>query len=259
MVKEVIKVYNKNLNSRDEVSNVEISRSVIEFDLLCIAKYRNEKFLIDYRMKFVFDSNSYPKVFEVENRLDLNFGHINRSTGELCLTTPLSLNLLTKGLKKDQIASKIINLVIEWLTIYMYWDKHKSIPDGDFKHYTEGLIQDYKERLCLKSDFQVLLILNLYIYKKTDFMISCPCNIGLPFVKCHYKKLFLLAGNNRFFKQICKDYFDILRNQKYLDIIQNNGKERKIWIQKSLGIGRMNEIHSSCRLLLDTSMTNLKS
>lgn len=259
MVKEITTVYKKHLNSRAEISDVEKSKNIIEFNLLCVANYRNEKFLIDYRMKFVFDSNDYPKVFEVDNRLDLNFGHINRVTGELCLTTPLTLNLIIKGLKKDEIATKIIDIVIEWLAVYLYWDKYKLIPDGDFSHYTEGLVQDYKERLGLNSSLQVLLILNLYIYKKNSIMMDCPCNRGLPFVNCHYKKLLLRTGNKGFFKQICEDYCNILRNQIYMDIIQNNGNERKRWIQKSLEIDKMIERRSSCRLLLDTIMKNLKS
>lgn len=255
----MIEEWEKKLADIAWISEIVRDGNNLIFDIYVKSNYKKEVFYIDYSLKLQFNAKKLPTVYELENRLDLTFGHINFPSRSLCIATPISLEERLMRFSSSEKIQGYMKIIVEWFTIYKYWEKYGKIPDGERAHYGEGLFQDYRERFEVFTDIIVLKIIANAFDAKNKVHQKCPCYSGKSYGKCHYKKLSQLISRDAFRAALISDYMNMLVifiNNRYI----TDSIFRKDWTCKikNLKKDKTNMRLYYCRQLLDTVTTRQK-
>lgn len=255
----MIEEWQKKLNNIPWISKVIQDGENIIFDIYVKSNYINESFYIDYTLKLQFFNENLPIVYEFENRLDINFGHINAITRSLCLATPLSLEKRLLRFSKTEQVKGYIQIVIEWFTVYKYWEKYGIVPDGEMLHYEEGLYQDYRERFGVSTDEAVRKLMANAFEGIGSMYKRCPCGSGKFYTDCHFKQLFDIMKHRSLKIALLSDYINIMTVFIRKRYITNADFRREwIWESKSLRKDKISLTLYYCKRQLDTVLTKPK-
>ena len=94
-------------------------------------------------------------------------------------------------------------LVIPFFAAQVYFDNTGEWPYGDYKHYEEGLIQYYQEKIHISRDNIIGSLKVLAGKRKLERNDLCFCGSGLKYKKCHEDIVepLKLHVNNLYFRQ----------------------------------------------------------
>ena len=146
-----------------------------------------------FEIKLMIPENypsSLPTVFEIAEKIDREYEHIN-SDRSLCLAVPMEERELF--LKKPTLLGFINNLVVPYFYSYIFWKKYGYYPFGEAAHGREGIQQYYQD--LFQSKNQSALKLGLYMVAKNGYRghHSCPCGSGRILFRCHKVLVYYLA------------------------------------------------------------------
>ncbi|WMI72186.1 hypothetical protein RBH88_03535 [Aminobacterium sp. MB27-C1] len=130
-----------------------------------------------------------PVVKEVERQIPLDGWHHVNSDGSLCLGSPI--RLLKKVHDNPNLTGFAENCLVPFLCAISYRFKFGGdFIYGELRHGAEGIIDDYKDLLGLKTKSQVLKTLKLLGMRKkraNKKLCPCGCNRKLGACEFHYK------------------------------------------------------------------------
>lgn len=125
-----------------------------------------------------------PKTYVLSKKIPwTNDRHIGANGG--CCIAPEAEEYCVLG-RDYSLVSYIEKLVIPFFASQKLFDLEGDWPNGDFPHFTDGLISYYKSKLCLDSLDKVIFALSIAVgQKQLGRNDACLCGSGRKFKKCH--------------------------------------------------------------------------
>ena len=123
-----------------------------------------------------------PATRETESQIKDSYEHIN-GDGTLCLGVPVEERLIFD--EQPTLLGYVDRLLIPYLYIYRYWEKHGTYPFGDRARGDEGISQYYIEQLGANA-IEFLVFLGIHGY---NGHLRCPCGNGRRIKKCRHGKV----------------------------------------------------------------------
>jgi hypothetical protein len=155
----------------------------------------NDKEISDsFRIRIQFPHNypeNYPFVYETSKKIPNNY-HTNPD-GTLCLGTEIETSLIF--FQKKSIKNFIINLLIPYLSGFIYSNKYGELPYGERQHGIKGKFEFYYELFGTNNIEYILKLLNEIKTGNLRGHHLCPCGSNISFRKCHWnvgKKLLVI-------------------------------------------------------------------
>lgn len=143
-----------------------------------------------------------PQLFELSNIIDRSDKRHISKEGLCCVD--MDHELIVKSRKGIKLVNYIKDEVYPFLSNQLYYQIEKKYASGDYKHYFEGVIQYYDQRLGLKKPELIIefieMILNNNLPGRND---PCPCGNG-KFKFCHEQRIDFLksVGKDRLKKDL---------------------------------------------------------
>jgi len=112
------------------------------------------------------------------------------SDGSACLG--VYADLMTRWLKKSDIANFLENFAAPFLVWQTYYDAHQKPPSwGQRSHYSEGIIEYYAELLSMNNKQSIIGFMKLLARKnRPKGHERCPCSSGERLRNCHRQLLY---------------------------------------------------------------------
>lgn len=146
--------------------------------------FEDETLKDDYEVEILI-SPRYPKRIptakEVGGKIPKEFHHYQDDT--LCLETPFKVWEVFRQM--ETLINFADNLLVPYLYNYSCYRKQGKTPDGEWAHGAEGILADYKTRLNVQNDFDVLNLLRILVEDIYRGHLPCPCGNGNKLRKCH--------------------------------------------------------------------------
>ncbi|CAM4254583.1 SEC-C domain-containing protein [Erysipelothrix aquatica] len=193
---------------------VRKDKTLIELLIDCQGKVDGALFFLDYQVMIELPK-TFPNVLPIcresgTKRNIIDYHHINTHDNlSFCLGTNIEIH---DRLKPDYSLKKYIMIVIEFLTIYEYFLKYKSMPVEERSHGDAGTIEGYFS--FFKTD-DLQGIINLINKDKINNKMrnqQCPCNSRIKFKKCHFDQTKRLLKEKKTRKQMISELPILERN-----------------------------------------------
>ena len=184
------------------------------WDSFLVNYYISLKFYIskDYKKDF---ERTYPKYLPIvvlkDHKAIKNSNRHIGNDGVCCLAPDIeSQEILGQSYSLEVFTKK---LVIPFFAAQVYYDNNGKWPYGDYKHYEEGLIQYYQEKLNVSKTNIIKGLEVLSGKRNIDRNDICFCGSGLKYKKCHSDIIepLKLHVNNLYFRQnlqTLKQYYE---------------------------------------------------
>lgn len=137
--------------------------------------------------------NNFPtvpiKVCELANKIPKTDDfHINPDH-TFCLGSPL--RILQRSIKCLSLSKFVETILIPYLyAVSRKLENNEKFVFGELQHGNQGIIDDYKQILKLKSDQQIIKALELLgLKKRIANKRKCPCGCGKKLSSCKYNQL----------------------------------------------------------------------
>ena len=128
-------------------------------------------------------NKSFPRVYEIGERIPHNIDRHVYSLGNCCFTTPRLEEILLKT-KIKTLVQFIQHILIPYLQNNSYYELHKTYINGEFSH-TNSTLQTYQTLLKINDRLLILKLLFEYVQgKKITDKHLCYCGSGNTFRKC---------------------------------------------------------------------------
>lgn len=175
---------------------------------LCLKFYLTKDYANDFE-------KSYPKylpqvILKDHNSIKTPDRHISNN-GKCCLATDVEAQEIIGQNYSLEIFTN--QLVIPFFASQVYFDNTGKWPYGDYKHYEEGLIQYYQEKINVSKTNIIKGLEVLSGKRNIDRNDICFCGSGLKYKKCHSDIIepLKLHVNNLYFRQnlqTLKQYYE---------------------------------------------------
>lgn len=152
-----------------------------------------------------------PKVYEKSQHIERHTDWHIAKDGECCVDIENRLRVEAK--RGINILNFIRKKVYCYFANQLYKMHFKEYANGEYKHYTEGILQYYLEDLGFVSIDQTLRVLNhLNISPGIDRNGLCPCGSTKKTKKCHLQQIITInsAGKGTTLKDAL--LLNVLRN-----------------------------------------------
>lgn len=146
---------------------------------------------IFYKLKIVVPHNypnEIPRVYEIGQDIPRTSEYHMNSDGSLCLGSPLRI---LESIQQDE---SLISYAKSILLPYLYAASLKKcgickhMAYGELAHGEQGLLTDYKKCFGVKTDTQVLRVLELLKRENLDYEKEpCPCGCGRSIADCQFR------------------------------------------------------------------------
>lgn len=165
-------VYNENTNSL--TGTIEV--------------FTNDSYEI--KIELVDWKKSFPKVFEINERIPNHLDRHIYPKGNFCFTTTAKEQIL---LATDirRLIDFMNHILIPYLKNNSYYEIEGSYRFGEYSH-NDGILEGYKEILGIQNNEFIIDLLKDYCKGiRLDFKDNCFCKSGKKLIKCssrkHYK------------------------------------------------------------------------
>ncbi|EMO68635.1 hypothetical protein LEP1GSC132_0387 [Leptospira kirschneri str. 200803703] len=132
--------------------------------------------------------------------------HTN-SDQTLCISAPVEVK--RKYNAKRNLLGFVEDLLIPYFTAFLFWEKHGFLPDGEYSHGNEGILEFYKDYFNIRSERVIVLFLQTIIIGSYAGHLNCVCGSGKIFRKCHGEKILELKRLQSP-RELVYDFFGIL-------------------------------------------------
>lgn len=159
-----------------------------------------------------------PIVFEPHDRIKPIPDNHKETNGALCLGSPLQL--YSELAKNPNLLAFLRSTLIPFLYAYCVKERFQvNFCFGGIGHGIEGLLEDYRARLNLDNDIEVICALRIISRKpRVANKYPCPCGCKKRLGKCVYRfKLnsFRHLAPRKFFAQEAAKLEEYIRNRSY--------------------------------------------
>jgi hypothetical protein len=173
-----------------------------------------ESYEIEIRLGTKYPSQ-IPYVKEIGSKIPTDFHHYQ--DGYLCLELPLRVWEIFR--QDETLLNFVDSLLVPYLFSYTCFKNTGKLPFGERRHDTNGILDDYKDRLEISDDLIIVDILRILaedIYRGHHL---CPCGSKKKLRNCHGRILLDMKSVGYNFM---KDYLMILcelkNNKRITDV-----------------------------------------
>lgn len=203
------------LQSTDKLSGITIENIIKEknfykiiMHISCSSQINGVKTFLDYTILIELPysyPNKLPTCYEYGEKTIHSYHHINPDkVGSFCLGTEIELRY---RLFPNYAISKYFELIVEYLTIYSYYQKYHTMPVDERSHGKKGILEGYQYLFKSEDETIILRLLSALPVKNSNKNLPCPCGSNKKMKKCHYYEL----------RKITKS--SLLRNQAMKDLV----------------------------------------
>lgn len=137
-----------------------------------------------------------PKVYEKSQHIERHPDWHIATDGECCVDITNRLQVEAK--RGINILNFIRKKVYSYLANQLYKIHHKEYANGEYKHYTEGILQYYLEDLHFASiDEAIRVLTHLNINPRIDRNLLCPCGSTKKLKKCHLQEIIIINSTGK--------------------------------------------------------------
>lgn len=144
-----------------------------------------------FSIRIVFYYNfpqSIPKLYLVSHNIPWDYSRHIGSNGGCCIAPSAEQRII---LGRDYSLIEYFNkLVIPFFASQKMYSLGLGWANGEYAHFTEGLIEYYKIKLDINDNDSLIIALRILtgecFYKRND---QCFCGSGKKYKKCHYLTL----------------------------------------------------------------------
>jgi len=169
-----------------------------------LSKILNTALWLNYHLEILVPKSfpqEVPETVDLNRELNIYFEHINADR-TLCLATMMDLR---KQLRVKKPFNKYLEVLLDYLTQYAYWNKYRTYPIVTRSHGIRGVVEAYGQTLNIDDDTIVMKLLMMVPVSNGMRNMQCPCGSGLKFKKCHYHALKVLSSSRLFREQVVED------------------------------------------------------
>ncbi len=177
--RELAKVY-ESVNLSLNPDGAFVIRGLFSFETESTVGHKQHSFQLEIVVPANFPIG-IPLVKETGGRIPGTF-HTSAS-GYLCLDVPLELRLFLK--KNGTLLAFINGPVVNFLWAFEYRDEFGEMPNGEWSHGGQGIVEYYLQKFQVKDETRVLGLLRLLADDDYRDYLPCPCGSLIKTKKCH--------------------------------------------------------------------------
>lgn len=214
---------NSILQSINSLSGITIKEIIEEENfykiimcISCSSQINGVKTFLDYKILIELPY-SYPKslptCYEYGEKTIHSYHHINPDkVGSFCLGTEMELRY---RLLPNYAISKYFEIIVEYLTVYSYYQKYHTMPVVERSHGNKGILEGYQYLFKSENKILILKLLSALPVKNKDKNLLCPCGSSKKMKKCHYYELHKISKSRLLYNQAMSD-LEILKDRRNL-------------------------------------------